>query len=141
MCGIFNTLGCLTGFTEEEAEAELVKAHELVIDPVMLSYPVALALKISDMCHQAVGEQIRSDTEDEYRDFAQQFETIARQILDECPNEYVAERVLRGSKEPRLLDSQDMFWWIVNKVDQPQDFICSKNCQSYIEKVCTSIHI
>jgi hypothetical protein len=124
-----------SGKTNAEGERTGPWAQELVIDRSMLSYPITFALKLADICNEVAGREDRADKQAELTERAQIFETIATQIFDECPNEYVAERVLRGSKTRALLDGVDLFTWVIERVAPPQRFICSKWCQNYIAKI------
>eukprot|EP01050_Picozoa_sp_SAG11_P010741 SAG11_NODE_1095_length_5887_cov_1.491189_2_plen_876_part_00 len=111
------------------------KAMQLVIGRSMLCYPISFALKISDICHEVANSEDRADKADAVLEVADTFENIAVRVFNECPNEYVAERVLRGSKPKNLLGGDDLFTWMINLDEQPQQFIRSKWSQNYIAKI------
>eukprot|EP01050_Picozoa_sp_SAG11_P005271 SAG11_NODE_364_length_10159_cov_8.232604_2_plen_1206_part_00 len=126
----------LRGRADSAHSGGRVTAQQLVIDEQMLQYPITFALKLSQICNEVANEEDRADKADKLLEVANRFEMIAVKIFDECPNEYVAERVLRGSKPTLLLGGeQDLFTWAIDLQAKPHDFICSKWFQNYYDKV------
>eukprot|EP01052_Picozoa_sp_SAG31_P013099 SAG31_NODE_781_length_12127_cov_34.178334_6_plen_305_part_00 len=120
-------------------ETTQCSAVELTLDKDLLAFPITLALKLFDICNVVAeeAEAERPDMQDRLHEFARNFESIAVRIFDQCPNEYVAERVLRGCKDPRLIDNLDLFRWTLDnaRCEPPKHFICSRWFQHYIAKV------